>query len=80
LTADTGFDTEAARGAARAFTHGLDEVFAVVRPGNDRSIAVSARLSMEGLGRTSRYYRTELEVHRLRRLRDEDPGTDVSGG
>ena len=63
-----GFATEAGRGAIRwAFEHGLDEVYAVVRPDNTASIAVCGRLAMEPLGRTSRYYGTELELFRLRR-------------
>jgi RimJ/RimL family protein N-acetyltransferase len=63
-----GYATESARGAvAWAFEHGLDEVRAVVRPGNDASVAVCRRLGMEPLGPTSRYYGTELELFRLRR-------------
>jgi len=61
-----GYATEAGRGAARhAFARGLPEVFAVVRPDNAASIAVCRRLAMKELGRTDRYYGTELELFRL---------------
>jgi RimJ/RimL family protein N-acetyltransferase len=61
-----GFATEAAKGAlARAFRHGLTEVFAVVRPTNERSLAVCRRLGMDALGQTVRYYGTTLELFRL---------------
>jgi RimJ/RimL family protein N-acetyltransferase len=67
-----GFATEAASGALDwAFSHGLDEVYAVVRPDNERSIAVCERLGMEGLGRTTRYYESELELFRVRRGAEE---------
>lgn len=60
-----GFATESARGAlAHGFAHGLEEVFAVVRPDNAASMAVCRRLGMAELGRTSKYYRTELELFR----------------
>jgi RimJ/RimL family protein N-acetyltransferase len=45
----------------------VDEVLAVVRPDNDRSLAVCRRLGMEHLGRTTRYYGLELELFRVRR-------------
>ena len=61
-----GYATEAALGAIDlAFERGLKEVFAVVRPDNAASIAVCRRLGMEELGRTDRYYSTELELFRL---------------
>lgn len=61
-----GYATEAARGAIElAFDRGLEEVLAVVRPDNVASIAVCRRLGMEELGRTDRYYATELELFRL---------------
>lgn len=63
-----GYATEAARGALRyANDAGVDEVLAVVRPDNDRSLAVCRRLGMEHLGRTTRYYGLELELFRVRR-------------
>jgi RimJ/RimL family protein N-acetyltransferase len=75
-----GYATEAASGAVHwAFTHGLDEVYAVVRPDNARSIAVCERLGMEALGRTTRYYDSELELFRIRRG-PEEPGTEPFAG
>jgi RimJ/RimL family protein N-acetyltransferase len=60
-----GYATEAARGAlAHGFAHGLSEILAVVRPSNERSLALCRRLGMAPLGRTSRWYDTELEVFR----------------
>ncbi|MGZ5418239.1 MAG: GNAT family N-acetyltransferase [Nocardioides sp.] len=61
-----GYATEAARAVlTRAFRRGVDEVFAVVRPDNAASIAVCHRLGMAGLGRTDRYYGSELELFRI---------------
>ena len=60
-----GYATEAAAGAiAHGFAHGLTEIFAVVRPGNERSIAVCHRLGMTPLGRTTRWYDTDLVAFR----------------
>src|SRR3954469_2020997 len=61
-----GYATEAAGAVLdRAFAEGLVEVYAVVRPGNEPSLAVCRRLGMEPLGRTRRWYDTELEAFRL---------------
>ena len=61
-----GYATEAARKVVRrAFEAGLPEVYAVVRPGNDASLAVCRRLGMEPLGRMTRWYDVELEAFRL---------------
>jgi len=61
-----GYATEAARAVVdRAFDDGLIEVFAVVRPGNERSLAVCRRLGMTPLGRTTCWYHRELEAFRL---------------
>jgi RimJ/RimL family protein N-acetyltransferase len=57
-----GYATEAARAVvAHAFATGARRVHAVVRPGNERSLAVCRRLGMEHHGRTSRYYGIEAE-------------------
>jgi RimJ/RimL family protein N-acetyltransferase len=61
-----GYATEAARAVVeRAFGAGLPEVYAVVRPGNEASLAVCRRLGMERLGRMRRWYDVELEAFRL---------------
>ena len=61
-----GYATEAARAVIdRAFSAGLPEVYAVVRPGNEASLAVCRRLGMEPLGRMRRWYDVELEAFRL---------------
>ena len=58
-----GYATEAAHGAlAHGFARGLSEIYAVVRPDNDPSLAVCRRLGMTPLGRTDRWYGTELEA------------------
>lgn len=63
-----GYATEAAAGAlARGWAAGLDEVYAVVYPGNDPSVAVTARLGMTPLGRTKRWYGVELDAFRIPR-------------
>ena len=62
-----GYATEIGRAAAgRAFETGIDEVFAIVRPGNPRSSAVARRLGMEYVGRTDKYYGLHAELYRLR--------------
>jgi RimJ/RimL family protein N-acetyltransferase len=61
-----GYATEAAHGALeRAWAAGLPEVYAVVRPGNDASVAVTARLGMTAIGRTKRWYGLELDAFRI---------------
>ena len=61
-----GYATEAARAVIqRGFEAGLPEVYAVVRPGNDPSLAVCRRLGMAPLGRMRRWYDVELEAFRL---------------
>jgi RimJ/RimL family protein N-acetyltransferase len=61
-----GYATEAALAALdRARAAGVGEVFAVVRPGNDASMAVCRRLGMESIGRTSRWYGVEAEAFRI---------------
>jgi RimJ/RimL family protein N-acetyltransferase len=58
-----GYATESARGALdRAWSAGLDEVYAVVLPGNERSVAVTRRLGMTPLGRTDRFYGLEMDA------------------
>ena len=50
----------------RAFETGIDEVFAIVRPGNERSSQVARRLGMEYVGRTDKYWGLHAELFRLR--------------
>ncbi len=62
-----GYATEIGEAAARrAFETGIEEVFAIVRPGNERSSAVARRLGMEYVGRTEKYYGLHAELYRLR--------------
>jgi RimJ/RimL family protein N-acetyltransferase len=61
-----GYATEAARAVIeRGFGAGVPEVYAVVRPGNQASMAVCARLGMQPIGRYRRWYGVELETFRL---------------
>jgi RimJ/RimL family protein N-acetyltransferase len=61
-----GYATEAARAVVqRGFEEGLPEVYAVVRPGNEPSLAVCRRLGMQHLGRMRRWYDVDLEAFRL---------------
>ena len=61
-----GYATESAKAVvARAFEHGLPEVVAVVKPGNDASMRVAARVGLRHEGVTDRYYATTMELFRL---------------
>ncbi|GAA2855892.1 GNAT family N-acetyltransferase [Streptosporangium fragile] len=61
-----GYATEAARGAVeRGFAAGIPEVFALVKPDNEASLAVCRRLGMTPLGRTDRFFGLEAEMLRL---------------
>lgn len=51
----------------RGFDLGLEHVYALVYPDNERSLAACRRLGMEELGRSSQWYDTELEVFVARR-------------
>lgn len=64
-----GYATEAARAVlAREFATGTRQVYAVVTPGNEPSIAVTRRLGMTHLGpRTDWYGGLELETFVLQR-------------
>jgi RimJ/RimL family protein N-acetyltransferase len=63
-----GYATEAARALeARAFSAGVEELFAVMLPGNGPSMRVAERLGMEHLGRTDRYYDMVVELFRAAR-------------
>ncbi|MFW5418394.1 GNAT family N-acetyltransferase [Nocardiopsis sp. CNT-189] len=63
----SGYATEAARALAGwAFEQGLEELFAVARPDNERAAATARRLGMEWVGETDKYYGTRLTVFRMR--------------
>ena len=63
-----GYATEAGHALAHyAFGHGEDEVFAVVRPRNERGVATARRVGMEWVGETDKYYDLSLQVFRLRK-------------
>jgi RimJ/RimL family protein N-acetyltransferase len=62
-----GYAKEAGRAVAHwAFAHDVEEIFAVVRPGNLRAVSVARRMGMEWVGETSKYYEITLQVYRLR--------------
>jgi RimJ/RimL family protein N-acetyltransferase len=62
-----GYATEAARAvAARAFENSAHELFAVMRPANERAEKLARRLGMEWVGETDKYYDLRLQVYRLR--------------
>ena len=63
-----GYAAEAGHALAHyAFSHGEDEVFAVVRPRNTRGVATARRVGMEWVGETEKYYDLRLQVFRLRK-------------
>jgi RimJ/RimL family protein N-acetyltransferase len=63
-----GYATESAQVLLdQAWASGLEEVWAVVHHGNDRSVAVTERLGMEPMGVTDRWYGMELDAFRLAR-------------
>jgi [ribosomal protein S5]-alanine N-acetyltransferase len=62
-----GYAREAARAvAAWAFENSAHEVFAVMRPANQRAERLARRLGFEWVGETSKYYDLRLQVFRLR--------------
>lgn len=64
-----GYATEAARGAVeRGFALGVEELYAVVAPGNEASMRVARRLGMTPVGRRRDWYGgTEVETFHLAR-------------
>ncbi|GLY66527.1 GNAT family N-acetyltransferase [Amycolatopsis taiwanensis] len=52
--------------AGWAFAHDVDEVYAVVRPGNTRAAATVRRNGMHWVGESSKYFGLTLQVFRLR--------------
>src|SRR6266498_276809 len=52
-----GYAGESGRASiGRGFDLGLEEIYAVVYPDNERSLAACRRLGMEALGRSSQWY------------------------
>ena len=73
-----GYASETTRALAGwAFRHDIDEIFAVVRPGNTRAAATVRRNGMEWVGETGKYFGLALQVFRLRRA-DFDPAAATS--
>lgn len=63
-----GYATEATAALIeRAWTFDIDELHAVVYPGNERSVAVTQRLGMSDVGLTDRWYGATLRHFLLRR-------------
>jgi len=77
-----GYATEAAQGALeRAWAADVEQVYAVIRPGNAPSVAVTRRLGMTEIGRTSRWYGIELDAFSLTRpAADRLPGVPGRAG
>jgi RimJ/RimL family protein N-acetyltransferase len=62
-----GYASEATHALARwAFSQNVDEIFAVVRPGNARAAATVRNNGMHWVGETTKYFGVELQVYRLR--------------
>ena len=62
-----GYATEAARAVATwAFERSAHELFAVMRPANERAEKPAGRLGMQWVGETGKYYDLRLQVYRLR--------------
>lgn len=62
-----GYATEACDALVRwAFANTLPEVFALVRPRNERARATAERLGMEWVGESDKYHGLRLQVYRLR--------------
>jgi RimJ/RimL family protein N-acetyltransferase len=63
-----GYAAEAGHAVAHhAFEHGVDELFAVVRPRNVRGARTATSIGMEWVGETEKYYDLRLQVYRLRK-------------
>ena len=70
-----GIASEAGHAVAHhAFESGIDEIFAVVRPQNERGASTARRVGMDWVGETGKYYGLELQVYRLRKGELDIPG------
>jgi RimJ/RimL family protein N-acetyltransferase len=62
-----GYATETGLALARwAFSQGIEQVIAVVRPANTRAAAMVRRMGMEWVGETEKYHNLRLQEYRLR--------------
>lgn len=80
----SGLGAEAGHAVAHyAFSDGgVDELFAVARPGNHRAAAMARRIGMRWVGETEKYYGLNLQIYRLRKGDldlPELPGRQPSG-
>ena len=50
-----------------AFESGVEELFAVVRPRNERGAATARSIGMEWVGESEKYFDLRLQVYRLRK-------------
>jgi RimJ/RimL family protein N-acetyltransferase len=76
-----GYASEATYALADwAFSQGIDEIFAVVRPDNIRAAATVRRNGMQWVGETSKYFGMTMGVFRLRpaELNREAPDATVA--
>jgi RimJ/RimL family protein N-acetyltransferase len=63
-----GYAAEAGHAVAHhAFGAGVEELFAVVRPRNERGARTATSIGMEWVGETEKYYDLRLQVYRLRK-------------
>jgi len=61
-----GYASETGIALARwAFTQGIDQVIALVRPANTRAAAAIRRIGMEWVGETEKYHHLRLQEYRL---------------
>jgi RimJ/RimL family protein N-acetyltransferase len=61
-----GSATETGIALARwAFTQGIDQVIALVRPANTRATSTVGRIGMEWVGETEKYHHLRLQEYRL---------------
>lgn len=62
-----GYGTEAGTALIRwAFEVGVDELYAVASPANERAIALARQMGMQWVGETEKYYGIDLVVYRIR--------------
>lgn len=72
-----GYATETTYALAQwAFRQDIDEIFAVVRPGNTRAVDTIRRNGMEWVGETGKYFGQTMQLYRLRPadLSQAEPG------